>query len=468
MKNTIALWLLALLALPSFALAAADAVEPAKLLEVPASTGPAYVFPLKGPVGEVQLMFLRRALKEAEKAGAAAFIIDMDTPGGRVDVTMEILGLLRKTTVPTITFVNPNAISAGALISLGTKKIFMRGDSVIGAAAVVNGDGGDLEKTMKEKADSFSTAKMRAVAEENGHNPDVAEAFMVTGKELKIGDTVLDGKETLLSLNGGEATRMFNGKPLLAAGLAETIEAVMKSEGVTGALTRVEPSGFESVAFWLTLISPILLLGGIVGGYIEMKAPGFGIPGIISLICFALFFLGHYIAALSGSEATVIFVIGALLVIVEIFLVPGTVIAGLLGAFLILGSVLWAMVDHWPSQPGTLGAVDFEKPMLNLLLGVGGAAVFAGIFAKLLPHTSFYRKLVLVGEPSGSALPVTTAPAVKLADIGTASTTLRPAGKAIFAGQPVDVMSDGTFIEAGTSVRVTLIEGAKVVVEVAG
>ena len=461
MKNMIALWLLTLFALPAFTFAAAP-------LEAPAATGPAYVFPLKGGVDEVQLMFLRRALKEAEKAGAAAFIIDMDTPGGSLVVTLEILGLLRKTKIPTITFVNPNAISAGSLIALGTKKIFMRKDAVIGAAAVVNRDGADLEKTMREKTDSFSTAKMRAVAEENGHNPDVAEAFMITDKELKIGDTVLDGKTTLLSLNGSEATRMFNGKSVLAAGLAETVEAVMKSEGVTGALTRVEPTGFENVALWLTLISPLLLLGGIVGGYIEMKAPGFGLPGIASLICFALFFLGHYIAALSGSEATVIFVIGALLVIVEIFLVPGTVIPGMLGAVLIVGSVLWAMVDHWPSQPGTLGAVDFEKPMLNLLIAVGGAAVFAGIFAKLLPHTSFYRKLVLVGAPSGTALHATAKSAAKLGELGTASTTLRPAGKAIFAGELVDVMSDGTFIEVGTSIRITAIEGAKVVVEIAG
>lgn len=464
MKNMIALWLLALFTLPSFTFAEADSVKP---LEAPATTGPAYVFPLKGEVDEIQLVFLRWALKEAEKAGAAAFIIDMDTPGGSGDVTIEILELLRKTKIPTITFVNPNALSAGALISLGTKKIFMRSDGVIGAAAVVNRDGSDLEKTMKEKSDSYFTAKMRSVAEENGHNPDIAEAFMITDKELKIGDTVLDGKTTLLSLNGSEATRVVNGKSVLAAGLAETVEAVMKHQGVSGALTRVKPTGYEYVALWLTMLSPLLLLGGIAGGYIEMKAPGFGFPGIFSLICFALFFLGHYIAALSGWEATIVFVIGALLVIVELFLVPGTVIPGATGVVLIVGSILWAMVDHWPSQPGTLGTVDFEKPVLNLLIAIGGAAVFSGIFAKLLPRTSFYRKLVLVGAPSVAVPKVAVAPSVKVGELGTASTTLRPAGKATFAGESVDVMSDGTFIEAGINVRITAIEGAKVVVEIA-
>ena len=464
MKNMISLWLLALLALPSLLLAAIKPGAPAPQIEVQAATGPAYVFPLKGAVEEVQLMFLRRALKEAEKAGAAAFIIDMDTPGGRLDVTMDILELLRKTTVPTITFINPSAGSAGALISLGTKKIFMRKDAVIGAAAVVTGEGADLQKSMKDKVDSFYTAKMRAVAEENGHNPDIAEAFMITEKELKIGGTVLDGKETLLSLNGNEATRILDGKAVLAAGLAETVEALMKDQGITGALTRVEATGFETTALWLTRISSLLLLCAIVGAYIEMKAPGFGIPGIVSLICFALFFLGHYIAALSGYEATIVFVIGALLVVVEIFVMPGTIVPGMVGAMLVLTSVLWAMVDHWPSQPGTLGAVDFEKPMLNLLIAIGGAAIVSGVLARILPHTAFYRRLVLAGAPSGSESPLADL-VVKLGEVGTASTTLRPAGKAIFAGEIVDVMSDGAFIEAGATVRVVTREGAKVIVE---
>ena len=446
-------------------------VQAAPKLEAPAipspSTSPTYVFPLKGGVDEVQLMFLRRALKEAEKSGAAAFMIDMDTPGGRLDVTMEILELLRKTKLPTITFINPSAGSAGSLISLGTKKIFMRSDAVIGAAAVVTGEGADLQKSMKQKVDSFYTAKMRAVAEENGHNPDIAEAFMVVDKELKIGDTVLDGKETLLSLNGSEATRIYNGKPLLALGLAETVEDVMKLEGLTGKLTRVEATGFETAALWLTYFSWLLLLGGIVGGYIEMKAPGFGIPGIVSLVCFALFFLGHYIAALSGWEATIVFVIGAALVIMELFLLPGLIIPGLIGVMLVFGSIVWAMVDHWPSQPGSLGGVDFEKPMFNLVLALAGSALFAAIIAKVLPHTSIYSRMVLAsgspGSDKGGA--GSWSPPVRIGETGVAATTLRPAGKATFADQVVDVMSDGEFIDGGAEIRVVSIEGMKVIVE---
>ena len=382
-KKLLSLWLMALLAAP----AVLFADEPTANM-----TTPAYVFPLQGGVNEVQLILLRRALKAAEKANASAFIIDMDTPGGDLEVTMKILELLRKTKLPTLTFVNPNAVSAGAMISLGTKKIYMRKDAVIGAAAVVTSDGQDLGKTMRQKVDSYETAKMRAVSAENGHNPAIAEAFMVAEKELKMGDAVLDGNATLLSLNGREAVRLYDGKRLLAEGLAETMDDVLKLEHLTGGMTRLVPTGFESAALWITRISWLLLLGGIVGAYIEMKAPGFGFPGIASLVCFAFFFLGHYIAALSGWEATVVFVIGAMLVVVEIFLLPGTMIPGMVGALMVFGSIVWAMVDHWPSQPGTLSGNDFEKPMLNLIIALAGAAVVGGILAKFLPHTSLYRK----------------------------------------------------------------------------
>ena len=457
LKRLLSLWLMALLAAP----AVLFADEPTSNV-----TAPAYVFPLKGGVDEVQLMLLRRALKEAERANASAFIIDMDTPGGDLGVTMKILELLRKTKLPTLTFVNPNAVSAGALISLGTKKIYMRKDAVIGAAAVVNRDGKDLEKTMRQKVDSYDTAKMRAVSVENGHNPAIVEAFMVPEKELKMGDTVLDGNTTLLSLNGGEAVRLYDGKRLLAEGLAETMDEVLKLEHLTGGMSRIVPTGFESAALWITRISWLLLLGGIVGAYIEMKAPGFGLPGIASLVCFAFFFLGHYIAALSGWEATVVFVIGAMLVVVEIFLMPGTVIPGMVGALMVFGSIVWAMVDHWPSQPGTLHGADFEKPMLNLVIALAGSAIVGALLAKVLPHTSLYRKLVLVGEPS--SIPETWKPSVNLGDTGVATTTLRPAGKAKFGDHVVDVMSDGTFIPAGASLRVASIEGMKVIVESAG
>ena len=429
--------------------------------------GPVFVFPFKEDVSPTELAFLRRALKEAERAGASAFIIDMDTPGGRLDVTLDMFEALRKTKVPTITFVNPNAISAGALVSLATPKIYMRPDATIGAAAVVSSGGEDIQKTMKTKIDSFMNAKMRAVCEENGHNPDIAEAFMIVGKELRIGDTLINSKDTLLSLTGREAAKLYDGKPLLATGLAESIEEVIKAESLTGAITHVKSTGFEKIAFWITMLAPLLLMGGIVGAYIEMKTPGFGIPGIVSLICFGLFFGGHLVAGLAGWEPVIVFVIGAILVVFEVFAAPGTVIPGLVGVVLIFGSVVWAMVDTWPGEPVWPSGAALERPLANLLIGAAGAAACAAALMKFLPKTSIYRKLVL--SAASASGPAVTVPVVNLevkpGDVGVAASTLRPSGKAAFAGQVHDVVTGGDFVTMGTNVRVVSVDGMRVVVE---
>ena len=454
-----------------------DAAKPAPQVpwEKPAAigdanaTGPVVVFPFKTQVDQSLLMFMRRAMKDAERKGASAFVIDMDTPGGRLDVTLEMLEMLHKTKIPTITFVNPHAISAGAFVSLGTKRIYMRPDATIGAAAVVGGGGEDIDATMKSKLNSAMGAKLRALCHENGHSSDVAEAFMALEKELKRGDKVIDSKETLLSLTGREAAELYEGRPLLAAGTAQSVEDVLKAENLRGEVLKFEPTGFEQVAFWITMLSPLLLMGGIVGAYIEMKAPGFGIPGILSLICFGLFFGGHLIAGLSGFEVVFVFVIGLALVILEIFVIPGTFIAGLVGTLLMLGALLFAMVDHWPSSPGLPGGADFQRPMENFVMALAGTAVLIAILAKLLPKTSFYSRLVLANASvSGPAVSIPLANlAVKAGDIGEAATTLRPAGKATFGDEVHDVVTEGSYINAGSRVRVVGVDGMRVVVEAA-
>ncbi len=432
-----------------------------------AIVGPVYVFPVKEVVSPTLALFMRRALKDAEAAGASAFILDMDTPGGRTDATEDILAMLHKTKLPTYTFVNPNAASAGALIALGTKKIYMRSDSTIGAAAVVTGEGADLDKTMKTKMDSFLSAKMRAVCVENGHNPDIAEAFMVLEKELKIGDKILDTKDTLLSLNGREATALYDGKPLLAEGLVDSLEELAKQAGLSPTLHRIEPSGFESAAFWLTSFAPLLLMGGIICAWLEFKLPGVIVPGILSVICFALYFSGNFVAGLTGWGTAIVFVIGLCLVIFEFFVAPGVFLPGLLGVLLILGSLIYAMVDHWPGDAPFPTGAALELPMRNLLLALLGTGILAFFLARVLPKTPLFNRLVLTtASASGADI---TIPAshltVSLGERGIATTTLRPAGKAKFAEVIHDVVTAGDFIPTGSAVKITSTDGMRIVVE---
>lgn len=432
-----------------------------------AEPGPIVVVPLKSEVSEAQFLFLRRALKQAEREHASAFIIDMETFGGEVKAAISNMDALLRTSVPTYTFVNRRAISAGALITMATQKIFMAPASVIGAAAPVMSGGEDLPKTMTDKTVSTLSAMARAAAQKNGHNPDIADAFIQKEKQLKIGDKVLDGPDSLLTLSAEEATRVYEGKPLLAVGIADSLDDVIKKAALAGTIERIEPTGFERLALWITALAPLLLLGGIIGGYIEFKLPGFGLPGIVSVICFTLFFAGHYVAGLAGWETAVCFAIGVALVLGELIVHPGTIAPGVVGVLLMLGSLIYAMVDRWPGQPFWPSQEMLVRPLLNFSLAMFAAIFVAWFLAKQLPKTSVYNRFVLnAAVPSGPA--VTTPPAalsLALGENGVAHTTLRPSGKATFGQQTVDVVSRGEFIDAGAPVKVVRVEGARVVVE---
>src|SRR6266702_1424155 len=179
-------------------------------------------------------MFLRRAEKVAENSGASAIIFEMNTYGGRLDSAAEITSALNRATIPTYTFVNSNAGSAGALITLATQHIYMAPVSAIGAAAPVLPTGEDLPLTQREKTISYWSALIRSSAMKNGHNPDVGEAFMNKDKEVKVGDSVVHPKGTLLTLNAQEATQRINDKPVLADGIADSIVDLAKKAGLNG------------------------------------------------------------------------------------------------------------------------------------------------------------------------------------------------------------------------------------------
>lgn len=432
-----------------------------------ADAGRVVVIPIKTEISGAQFFFLRRALKEAEREEAAAIVIDMDTFGGDVKAAIDSMDALMKMSVPTFTYIDPRAISAGALIALATRKIYMTQNGVIGAAAPVMAGGEDLPKTMTEKTVSALSAMARAAAEKNGHRPELADAFISKEKELKIGDVVIDKGDTLLTLSAPEAARLYDGKPLLAAGIADSLEEMLKLAGLTGAVQTIKPTGFEHVAFWITAFAPLFLLGGILGAYLEFKTPGFGLPGIISIVCFVIFFTGHYLAGLAGWEVAALFVIGLLLVIGELVIHPGTLLPGIAGALLIVGTLIWAMIDRYPGEPLLPTSAMLVRPMINL--GIAGllALLLAWWLAKYLPRTRLYGRIVLLSTVHGS--PTVTAGSsagpLQPGQSGTARSMLRPAGKAEIAGHMVDVITQGDFIDPGSAVRVVAVDGMRVVVE---
>ena len=174
--------------------------------------GDVVVIPLQEEVSPSLALFIRRAEKTAESGGASAIILDMNTYGGQLDAAEEITSILNHATIPTYTYVNSNAGSAGSLIALSTKHIYMAPVSAIGAAAPILSTGQDLPPTEKEKTISYWSALVRSTALRNGHDPDIGEAFMDKDKEVKIGNRVIHPKGSLLTLSAQEATEKINGK----------------------------------------------------------------------------------------------------------------------------------------------------------------------------------------------------------------------------------------------------------------
>ena len=436
--------------------------------------GDVVVVPLRGEISPSLLMFLRRAEKVAESNGASAIIFEMNTYGGRLDSAEEISSALNRATIPTYTFINSNAGSAGALIALATQHIYMAPVSAIGAAAPMLPTGEDLPLTAREKTISYWSALIRGSALKNGHNPDVGEAFMNKDKEVKIGDRVVHAKGTLLTLNAQEATEKINGKPLFADGVADSVADLIQKAGLKGKVVSLGPTGFEQLAFWITSLAPLLLLGGIIGAYLEFKIPGASLPGIISAICFALFFLGHYLAGLAGWEVMALFILGVVLVIIEIlFFAHSTIVFGVVGVFLILASLFWAMIDRYPGDTFFPTGKALAVPLLNLFLALIGAAIVISLLAKYLPKTSIYRRFALMTSnppgPSLAGVPREFATAIDLSPgtEGVSMSILRPSGKARFLDQIIDVVTQGEFIPSNTALTIVRRDGMRVVVKAA-
>ena len=301
----------------------------------------------------------------------------MNTDGGRVDVTEEIIEIISKFKGTTVTYVNDRAFSAGAFISVATQKIFMAPQSVIGAAAPImmspGGTGAEkMPDTVEAKMTSAVRALVRTQAEKNGHNIDVIEAMIDKTKELKIDDEVLNKEGNILTLTDRQAAKEYGNppKPLLSSGTVESLEALLAQLGYAGAQrVEIKPTGAEKLGIWINTIAPLLLIIGIVGFYIEFKTPGFGLPGIVGIIAFAIYFLGGYVAGLSGAGWIIVFVVGLILVLLELLVFPGTIIAGIAGAVLMLVALVMGMVDMYPGTPVLPSFPQLQVPLRDVGAG---------------------------------------------------------------------------------------------------
>ena len=414
-----------------------------------------YVAPIEGMIDLGLAPFVQRVLDQAQEAGAAAVILEINTFGGRVDAAVQIRDALLNSRVRTVAFVNKRAISAGALIALAAENLVMAGGGTIGAATPVQmGQPGTAAKPVEEKTVSYVRKEFRATAESRKRPPLLAEAMV--DADVEIPGVIEKGK--LLTLTTEEAL-----KHKLADFRADSIESALENLGIRGAELRLaSPNWAEHLVRFLThpVVSSLLMSVGMLGIILGVRTGSFGVAGGVGMAGLALFFWGHSLVQLAGWEEMLLLGIGVMLLAAEMFVIPGFGIAGVLGIVAILGGLVLSLVGT-----GDTSEVIF-KAAGHVAFSLLFALLASLVFLRLLPRLPFGRRLILE-TGLGSGHQYGSAPDNDrrwLGKKGRASSALRPAGIADIEGKRVDVVSDGDLIDAGQIVEVTRVDGNRIVV----
>ena len=409
-----------------------------------------YRVPVTGVIEMGLAPFIERALREAEGARAEAVILDIDTPGGRVDAAERIADAIANSHVPVYAFVNRRAFSAGALISLATARIYMRPGSVIGAATPVDGTG----TKASEKIVSAMRSEMRALAEAHGVDPGVAEAMV--DESLAIPGVIESGK--LLTLTTEEAVSLD------FAHVVDDFSPLLSELGLAGAtVVDVRVNWAERIVRFFShpVVAPFLLSLGFLGLIIEIKTPSVGLAGAAGLLALSLFFGSHLILGLAGWEDLLIFGVGVLLLAAEILLIPGFGLFGIAGIAGIGAGIYMSLLGSLPTADDLGRAGGVLTTTLLIILVTGWA-----LLRHLPKSTRLLRSGIFLGVRTDRAIGYESAPSrPELVDTtGVAITDLRPSGVGIFDDERIDIVSESEWIEEGTPIRIVSAEGYRRVV----
>jgi len=410
---------------------------------------PVYRIPVTGTVEMGLAPFVARALEEAAGAGAAAAVLDIDTPGGRIDAAWEIIDAVRDAGVQVVAYVNRRALSAGAMIALSADELYMRPGSTIGAATPVVGDG----QRASEKMVSAMRSEFRALAEERGFDPAIAEAMV----DENVAVEGISEAGRLLTLTTVEAVDLG-----VAGAEVEDWADLVASLGLSDApVHEVSPNWAERIVRLLTnpLLAPLLLSLGFMGLIIEIRTPTFGLAGAVGLVCLAAFFGARFLVNLAGLEELLLLGAGVGLIGLEVFVIPGFGVAGLAGGVAVLTALTLSMLGSYPTVSEVISALGIIAVSL-LVIGVLAFAV--------LRHLPFSRAMsgVLLDRATTQEAGYLSAPdrADLEGRIGKALTDLRPSGTVAIDGERIDVVTEGPWVEKGDMVVVLRAESYRHVV----
>jgi membrane-bound serine protease (ClpP class) len=414
-----------------------------------------FLMEIKADIDPRMNRYVELALREAQNVQADYVIIEMDTYGGALNDADDIRTMVLEFPVPIYVFINKDAASAGALISIASDSIYMAPGASIGAATVVSGTG----EAAPDKYQSYMRSMMRSTAEAQGRNPRIAEAMVDERIEI---DTISAAGE-VITFSTSEAIRYG-----FCEAQVRNIDEIMQRSNIDDyELIRYEKSTIESIiAFFLNpFISGILILIIIGGLYFELQTPGVGFPILASFIALILYFVPYYLTGLAEHWEILIFFVGVVLIALEIFVIPGFGIAGISGLILTVGALILVMLDNDALDFSLIHPDEIVIAAATTLVGLFGGILlifFGGV--KLTNTRAFQRIALQTVQDRKQGYTSNFQTESFLGKKGKTYTVLRPSGKVIINDNIYDAYTRGNFIdkdveivvieESGTSLKV--------------
>lgn len=489
------------------------------------SSGIGALIPIRGTIDNITLESLERRIQDARDQGATTLIFEMDTPGGLVSSALEICRLIENQPeeIRTVAWVNPDAYSAGAMISVACNEIWMSPSSSIGdCAPIMISPGGPVEmgETERAKIESPILQKFRDAAIRNGYDlllsramvtanvevwwvehPETGERRFVTGEEkdellgrgdeeagtmqpaasswrlvetyvdARTGEPVpveqpVDRENTLLTMSQSDAVAFG-----FAKGIVANVGELTEELQLSAIPMEMERSGWEIFAAWMNspIVRGVLLAIVLMGAWAELQSPGLILPGTAALVALILFLVAPYASGLANIWTLLLIAAGVILLGVEVFVLPGFGVAGFLGVALVAVGMIATFV---PATPPELPTFSLQQTWDGLLTGikvmVGSVLVsMVGIMLliRYLPESRLGRGIILADATGGSVTRVEDQPAVALpGDVGVVTGALRPGGQARFGQEIVDVHSQSGYVDAGRRVQVIKRDGMHIFV----
>ena len=426
-----------------------------------------YIINIKKEIDNTTQIYLKNGLNEANKLNADAVLIHMNTYGGYVDAADSMRTAILYNPIPVYVFIDNNAASAGALISIACKKIYMRKGANIGAATVVEQTG----KAMPDKYQSYMRSMIRSTAEAHGKDTIIQgnDTILKWKRDPLIAEAMVDERTIIPNLTDSGKVLTLTADEALQWGYCDGI-AETKEEVISKYLRFAD---YETIEYQPTLLdmlkgflmNPILqsmLIIFIIGGiYFEMHSPGLGFPSIVAITAAVLYFAPLYIDGLALYWEIALFIFGIILVLIEIFALPGFGIAGIGGAICIFIGLTTALLNNIDFNFGHIDKEQLIRASSTVLSGLLFGSILAIWLASRIGKKGIFQKIAL--ETALDGQPFSEIKSV-VGSKGFAATDLRPSGKVFVKEEIYDAVSDFGFIEKGTPVKIVRQENAQIYV----